>query len=55
MTDAFTHFLNDVGEEVFGVQWVFMRPHVERWLQSNPERVAWLTKRLTAYASEVRA
>ena len=52
---AFERFLNELGEEVFGVQWVFIRPHVERWLRDNPERVQWLTKRLQAYAAEVRA
>lgn len=50
---GFEQFLNDLGEEVFGVQWVFIRPHVERWVRDNPERVAWLKKRLQAYATGV--
>jgi hypothetical protein len=53
MTDL-RAFLDEVGEEVFGLQWVFIKPHVARWLDTNPERLAWLESRLRTYA-EVQA
>ena len=46
----FTAFLDEVGEELFGVQWVFFRPQVQRWALTNPERMAWLEARMRAYA-----
>jgi hypothetical protein len=47
MSDAtFPAFLNELGEELFGAQWLWLRPHVALWVQQNPERVAWLRKRL---------
>ena len=53
MPDAFLGILHELGEELFGVQYVWMRPHVERWANNNPERVAWLERRLRAYAAGV--
>jgi hypothetical protein len=53
MPDAFVGILHELGEELFGVQYVWMRPHVERWAANNPERVQWLERRLRAYAAGV--
>ena len=50
MTDPFIAVVHELGEELFGVQYVWMRAHVERWAATNPERVAWLEQRLLAYA-----
>jgi hypothetical protein len=50
MSDPFVGILHELGEELFGVQYLWMRPHVERWAATNPERVAWLERRLCAYA-----
>ncbi|MHB8633018.1 MAG: hypothetical protein ACYDBQ_03490 [Thermoplasmatota archaeon] len=54
MRDAFTRFLDELGEELFGAQWAFYRPHVQRWAATNPERVAWLEARMRAYAEAMR-
>lgn len=54
MTDPFLSTLDEVGEEVFGVQWLAFRPFVARWVDANPERVAWLRHRLQERAAEGR-
>ncbi len=55
MTDPFIAVIHELGEELFGVQYVWMRGHVERWAATNPERVAWLEHRLLAYARRRQA
>jgi hypothetical protein len=45
MTDT-PAFLDELGEELFGTQWLWLRPHVAAWVQRNPERVEWLRRRL---------
>jgi hypothetical protein len=52
MSDGFDAFLNELGEEIFGVQWVLYRPAVARWTATNPERVLWLRRRLYQLARE---
>jgi hypothetical protein len=42
-------FLNELGEELLGLQWVWMRPHIEHWLHKYPEKAAWLDHRLCNY------
>jgi hypothetical protein len=54
MPDPFTQVLDDVGEEVFGLQWLAFRPLVARWVEDNPERVAWLRHRLRQHVEEGR-
>lgn len=54
MSENFGRFLDELGEELFGVQWVFFRPQVARWAQANPERIAWLEGRMRAYAEAMQ-
>lgn len=46
MPDAFQATLDELGEEIFGMAWLAYRPLVARWVSSNPERVAWLCRRI---------
>lgn len=46
MTEPFLTVLHELGEELFGVQYVWMRRHVEAWANANPERIQWLEHRL---------
>jgi hypothetical protein len=50
----FAGFLDELGEELFGAQWPFYRPALMRWVDANPERVAWLEGRMRAYAGAMR-
>lgn len=54
MSDPFVAFVHELGEELFGAQYVWMRAHVEQWASVNPERVAWLEHRLHEYAEAKR-
>lgn len=54
MTEAFLAVLHELGEELFGTQYLWMRPHVEAWAKANPTRIAWLERRLRE-TLEVRA
>lgn len=54
MGDPFVALVHELGEELFGVQYVWMRAHVEQWASENPERVTWLEQRLLAYARRPR-
>ena len=38
MSEPFARFLDELGEELFGVQWTFYRPALMRWVDANPER-----------------
>lgn len=46
MPDGFQATLDELGEEIFGLQWLAVRPAVAAWVARNPERVAWLCRRL---------
>jgi hypothetical protein len=46
-------FLDELGEELLGAQWVYLKPILTRWLDNHPERIPWLESRIRRYAAEV--
>lgn len=54
MTEGFSSLVDELGEEVFGVAWLHLRGPVIRWIESNPERVAWICHRLRRMMTEGR-
>ena len=42
-------FLDEVCEEMLGIRWLAVRPHIHAWLKVNPERAIWLDHRLRQY------
>jgi hypothetical protein len=46
--------LDELGEDVFGAAWLAYRPLVARWVERNPERVAWLCQRIRRRVREGR-
>jgi hypothetical protein len=45
----FEAFVEELGEEVLGTQWLAFRGVVRAWAERNPERVAWMECRIRDY------
>lgn len=52
--DAFEAVVHELGEELLGFKWLLVRGRVHAWIEENPERVAWLRRRLRRLAREGR-
>ena len=54
MTSGFQTTLDELGEEIFGLQWLCFRPVVAAWVVRNPDRVDWLCRRIRQRVREGR-
>lgn len=46
--------LDELGQEIFGVQWLAFRPYVAAWVERNPDKAEAITRRLRQRVMEGR-